>query len=99
MEEGRVYIVREERWHEIRPAGTDGPIVSVRVVTEDVELDAGDEERIAGMARLAVMGIRRDRRVAACPGHEWEYEYEAAYLDGKPDALCRCGARRSEVEA
>lgn len=90
---------RKIRWRTASPLGKTGesPIRIVLVVTEDVALEERDLEQAASYAKLAVLGIRRDRQIASCPGHQWGEEFEAVYLDGAADALCACGARRSEV--
>jgi len=85
------------RWYAMCNALREGPIRLVLVVTEDVDLRDRDEALIVDFARLATEAIKRDRRIAACAGHEWEFGFDADYLDGERDAICRCGARRSEV--
>lgn len=70
-------------------------IVNVTVVAEDADLDKNEEERAAEFAKLAVMRLRRERRIRQCPGHEWDVFIDPG--DRNSDMLCRCEALRSDV--
>jgi hypothetical protein len=61
-------------------------------------MDDVTEERFALLAKMGVKQIQRNRAILACPEHRWDFEFDAVYLDGAKDALCQCGARRSEVK-
>lgn len=74
------------------------PGISVlAVVDKDADFDERMEEQAAVNAKLAIMGMAGQARIEACPEHTWDFEFEALYLGGQLDAVCRCGARRSGI--
>lgn len=67
-------------------------------VFADGDFDALDlEPRALAMTQLACAQMKRRRDAETCE-HDW-WEFQAVYLDGEVDTICKnCGWRRSEPQ-